>query len=88
MILNETTAKVGEVGYSDDHRRVMSVCLEYIRSLEQRNLELEKTVKELEEPKTCFGCKWFDELHPSYCDCLYKCARFKHGWDKDYYEQK
>lgn len=29
----------------------------YIGFLEQRNTELEQRIKELEEPKTCEGCK-------------------------------
>lgn len=51
----------------------------------QQENEIADLKKQL-EPKTCDGCRWYDELRPSYCGNLEPCARSNHEWDKDRYE--
>lgn len=59
-----------------------------VKELENNAVMYRNELLEAIEPKSCDGCIWYDELHPSYCDCLEPCVRFKHGWDKDRYEPK
>jgi len=66
---------------------------EYVDKLFDQQDQLQQHIKSLEaklntEQLECDGCKWYDELKPSSCDCLEPCKRFKHGWDKDRYEPK
>ena len=79
--------------------KIVQIAKLYIKSLEEQTQGLQSLLdfkqqeisvleSKLGEVKTCDGCIWYDELHPSYCDCLEPCSRFKHGWDKDRYEPK
>ena len=62
---------------------VAYICSKYITSLEQRNAELEQRVKELEEPKTCEGCKYvvncfiIDSLNARMATDGFSCNRYE-----------
>ncbi|MFA5040026.1 MAG: hypothetical protein WC464_00130 [Bdellovibrionales bacterium] len=76
MTREEYAIEIKKCSYANDK---LDVCIEYIKSLEQQNAELQARIKELEEkPKCCQfhqdnisrceGCDWIDECihHKSY----------------------
>ena len=63
--------------------KLMELLTKYIVPLEQRNTELEKRVKELEEPKTCEGCQWYHKDTHDRCQSpYYNCVRNNHLMDR------
>lgn len=47
----------------------------FIKSLEQQNTELQARIKELEELKTCDGCKWNGSVYEDWSEHCGNCAR-------------